>query len=321
MEKNSKKLLEEMSVYSDGKTHKMSNGEFVVSMFANVRSNTPIGVVELFKYLNQPLHKIGTENLRNLADDTSRKKFKETLTCITPSGNFSVRNLEGLIKHSGFIGIDIDGKDNTHISDFALLRNELSKIINIAYCSLSVSGNGVFCLIPIKNVEKHKEHFNALQKEFLNLGIVIDKSCSDVTRLRIGSYDENAYTNKNAIIYSKELISHIQKIQRAPPQKRLASPKRTSGRLNTQKRVIEIITVVEKKSFDMTGDYTQWFQLGCALANEFGEEGRDFFHSISQYHPKYSERRTDTLYSSCLGDVYSFSIGTFFYWAEKYDLS
>ena len=50
--------------------------------------------------------------------------------------------------------IDIDAKDNLHILDFAACRNDLAKIKNIMYAGLSVSGNGVFALIPIRYPEK-----------------------------------------------------------------------------------------------------------------------------------------------------------------------
>ena len=87
--------------------------------------------------------------------------------------------------HSGYICIDIDGgKDNPEITDFEKLKQDLSSIECIAYCGLSISGNGVFCLIPIEHPRYHKEHFYALEKFFRDRGIVIDTSCKNVSRLR-----------------------------------------------------------------------------------------------------------------------------------------
>jgi hypothetical protein len=299
----------------------MSQEIIIVSLFENVRANKPKARVPLFDYLQNPGHKINIDRLKSQPDEISRKKYKGLLTCITPSGVFSERNLAGLYKHTGIICLDIDGKDNTHIQDFGFLRDELSKIVNVAYCSLSASGNGVFCLIPIKNPAKHKEHFNALQKEFLDLGIIIDKSCSDVTRLRLSSYDENAYTNKKAIIYNKELVLTNTKKAGDPRPKNLTPSKPNNVDLNNRQKVIEIINRIEKQEIDITGDYHQWFQIGCAFAKEFGEEGRNFFHCVSKFGKKYSELVTNTQYNKCLGASYSISIGTFFYWAREYDLT
>ena len=305
-------------------TEVMSQEIIIVSLFVNVRASKPKVRVPLFDYLQNPLHKLNIDRLKSQPDEISRKKFKGLLTCITPSGVFSERKLAGLHKHTGIICLDIDGKDNNHISDFGLLRDELNKIINVAYCSLSASGNGVFCLIPIRNPQKHKEHFNALQQDFLDLGIIIDKSCSDVTRLRLSSYDEKAYTNKQAIIYNKELVLTNTKKAREHHPKNLTPFKPNNVDLNNRQKVIEIINRIEKQEIDITGDYHQWFQIGCAFAKEFGEEGRNFFHSVSRfyntYNNTYSELVTNTQYNKCLETSYSISIGTFFYWAKKNNL-
>ncbi|RZK27187.1 MAG: hypothetical protein EOO43_00370 [Flavobacterium sp.] len=292
-----------------------------VSLFENVKANKPINTVNLFDWLEDPMHQKNIAYLRNQPTEEDRKRVKGMLRCITASGTFSIRKLDGLIQHSGIICIDIDGKENLHIEDFPNLRDQISNISNVAYCSLSASGNGVYCLIPIMYPENHKEHFNALKEDFLAYNIVIDISCSDVSRLRICSHDENAYTNKEAIVYIKRLNLYGPKKPAEPSRKSSAYPKCIIRHSSTVEKVTEIIKRIEKKHIDITESYAQWFEIGCALADEFGEEGRDFFHSISQYHPMYSEMRTDTLFSSCLGGGYSFSIGTFFHWAEKYNLT
>jgi hypothetical protein len=68
---------------------------------------------------------------------------------------------------------------------------------------------------------------------------------------------------------------------------------------------------------DITGDYHQWFEIGCALANEFGESGRDYFHQVSQYYPGYDLPETDHLFDNALTKQYRYGIGTFFMYAQK----
>jgi len=65
---------------------------------------------------------------------------------VTPSGIFSYRNSKSLISHSGFIGIDIDTKDQIR-TDFNEVRNELQKDNYTYSLHDSVSGSLKTCSI------------------------------------------------------------------------------------------------------------------------------------------------------------------------------
>lgn len=291
-----------------------------VSLFQNFKTRIPQKTVNLFEWLKDPIHKQNIEYFRGLPME-DRKKVKEMLQCITASGVFSVRRLDGLIQHSGIICIDIDAKENPGITDFEYLRDQISNMSNVAYCSLSASGKGVFCLIPIKFPEKHKEHFNALKMDFLKYNIVIDISCSDVSRLRISSYDERSYTNPNAVVYTNLLRMEIPKKEVYLKQEKLDKRGNSRSFSDSKTKVFEIVALIEESNTDITGNYAQWFQIGCAIANEFGEDGRAVFHSVSMPYSKYSSVKTDAQFDRCIESKYSYSIGTFFYWAEYYGLN
>ncbi|WP_281324371.1 PriCT-2 domain-containing protein [Flavobacterium sp. IMCC34518] len=225
-----------------------------------------------------------------------------------------------MIEHSGYICIDIDGGgENQHISDFNMVRDELKKCLNVFYASLSVSGKGVFCIIPIKEREKHKEHFEALKIIFKTFGITIDKGCGDVTRLRGYSYDSNAHINEDAVVFN-QLVEYKQKTSQTQSPKKEIKPAYKSTSNNTEARVIEIIREINRKGIDITENYEQWFQIGCALANEFGGSGRDMFILVSQNHPKYHPEVADSMFDKCLENSYGYNIGTFFHWASHYGL-
>lgn len=66
---------------------------------------------------------------------------------------------------------------------------------------------------------------------------------------------------------------------------------------------------------DITGDYPQWFKIGCALAHTFGEDGRDMFHRVSRFGNTYDQDSTELKYAECL-KTDKVSIGTFFYYAK-----
>ena len=183
---------------------------------------------------------------------------------------------------------------------------------------LSVSCRGVFGLIPIRFPEKHKEHFEALKVAFSKLGIVLDKACSDVTRLRIYSYDKDAYFNENAVMFN-EIFEYKFDTSYLPKNEIIENSSQNNE--DTFKKVQRILNEIENTGIDITKNYNQWFNIGCALANEFGEEGREFFHVTSRNHNKYHPESCDNLYSTCLERKYSeIGIGTFFHWAREYDL-
>lgn len=293
-----------------------------VSLFSSYKNSTPLETISLYDFFTDDTLKKNVEYIRTLTDKEDIKHNKSKLPAITPSGIFQTRKISGLIEHSGYICIDIDAGDNPHIHDFNVIRDELRKSINISYASLSVSGKGVFCIIPIKEKDKHVEHFEALRLVFAAYGITIDKGCKDISRLRGYSYDPNAYFNEDAVVFTQQVDfrknNSTTKTAKKETYVRNLSSNHIEGQSRTREKVIKLITQINSKNIDITETYHQWFQIGCALANEFGEDGREMFHLVSQNNPGYHHSASDNLFSNCLEGNYSISIGTFFYYVEQY---
>jgi hypothetical protein len=80
----------------------------------------------------------------------------------------------------------------------------------------------------------------------------------------------------------------------------------------------EIISRIEEKSIDITGDYNTWRDLGFALSDEYADSGRDYFHRISRFHPEYSVDTCNKQYDNCLkSNKYGITIRTFYHFAKK----
>ena len=75
----------------------------------------------------------------------------------------------------------------------------------ICYAGKSIGGNGYFLILGIKYPDKHKLHFDYIEQWFKQTSdIIIDKNCSDKTRLRYYSYNDDSYhINENAPILVK----------------------------------------------------------------------------------------------------------------------
>jgi molybdopterin-guanine dinucleotide biosynthesis protein len=131
-------------------------------------------------------------------------KAKKSLPAFTPSGKFvGGRKLEFLTEYSKFIILDID----------KLSTNDLQKSKSIAAqseftyaCFISPSGNGLKILVKIETPKtEHKETFLKVQAYYENLlGLEIDKSGKDITRLCFYSWDENLFINENATVFASE---------------------------------------------------------------------------------------------------------------------
>ncbi len=284
--------------------------DVTISAFSSYKGTLPKDI-NLLVWLKSLKYKKKVEKIRNSKNVDFKKKLKSELPAITPSGIFKTRKASELIKHSGLLQFDIDFKDNTHIKNYQELKNQISNIKEVAYCGLSVSGNGFWGLVPIKDSTKHKEHFEALYLIFKKLGIIIDKSCKDVCRLRGYSIDANAYFNHNATIFTlkKNYTTNLK-------SKGYTNFTFDHNFDNTKSNVEKCLNVIQNKQIDITENYIEWFSLGCSIANEFGENGRDYFHILSKISNKYNYLNTEKQFNHCLKNRYSYNIGTFFHYCK-----
>lgn len=207
------------------------------------------------------------------------------------------------MKHSGLVQIDIDGHDNKRIGNFAELKKHVCRLPEVAYFGLSVSGRGYWGLVPLAQPEKHKEHFKALQADFKKWGIVIDEKPGNVASLRGYSYDDQAYFNPQARPYAK--------LWKPKPERYRGQYNSAQG--HEAEKVEACLAAIEAGRVDIAPSYSEWFSIGCALADEFGEGGRGYFHQASQLYPKYSSTETDKQFTHCLkSQGKGYTIGTFY---------
>jgi len=167
-----------------------------VSMFMSALDTKPVEV-NLVDWLTNDYGSSLVNQIRVTSDKKQRDELKKKLPCITPSGLFSKRSKAGLTTHSGLVAFDIDNVGDS-LED---VRALVVGIPNVAYCGLSVSGNGLWGLIPVSQPDKHEAHFRAIEVAFKTIGIAIDKACKDVSRLRFYSTDPLAHFNHHAVTF------------------------------------------------------------------------------------------------------------------------
>lgn len=231
-----------------------------------------------------------------------RAEIKQLIPAVTISGIFkdSVKNAN-LLTHSGLICIDFDAVENP-----AELKAQLSKDPYTFAALLSASGNGLAAIVRIE-AEKHLDAFNGLKTYYLrNYGQLIDQSCKNVSRLRFLSYDPQLYTNPSAKVFKEY-------------PKKEGKPKQVHTVL-TGNEFEELIDRICRGGFDLTaGVYANYLSIGFALASEFGERGREYFHAVCAQNEKYDPAKADKQFTYCLRDTgqSKVTIATFYYYAKE----
>ena len=64
---------------------------------------------------------------------------------------------------------------------------------------------------------------------------------------------------------------------------------------------IEVVTRrIEESAVDITVGYAAWRDVGFALSDALGENGRSYYHRVSCFNPDYAAAETDKQYDKCL---------------------
>lgn len=136
---------------------------------------------------------------------TGDERLKKSLPMVTVGAECSGgRKLENVIHRTGWIALDIDGKDNPGIGSAECLRNEVAKITNVAFVSLSTGGKGVWALVKVSDPMRIPDHFAMLLEDFKTLGIALDRSKGrNPNDARFYSFDPDAIVKVDFTAYNK----------------------------------------------------------------------------------------------------------------------
>lgn len=228
---------------------------------------------------------------------------KTKVKSFTPSGTFQERRAKGtLLKHSGFISIDIDNQDN---EDLVAARPFLEADPYAFSVFQSIGGKGLVMLVKI-NPEKHLEAFEAFSQYLANeYEIFVDPSGKDVSRLRFVSYDPALYLNEKARKWTKAL----------PKKEKQKTPRHFAY---NDDDIGYIMEQIQTRGINLADSYDRWFKIGLAIADEYGEGGRNYFHTISSQSSKYDNDKCNKQYDVSLRrNEAGVSMGTLFFYCKE----
>jgi predicted P-loop ATPase len=242
-------------------------------------------------------------DVRSCENKEERDKKKKSAPLVTVSGSFSDRKDEALRAHSGFIAIDIDNIDNPEDTKKIIAADPY-----IYAAFTSISGHGL-CLIMRIDGSRHLDAFNAIASYLYNTyQLIVDQSGKNVSRARFISYDPWMIVNAKAPMFKKYL----------PKKKEIQA-----HRVAVVKTDFDaMIDAMDRKALNLCEDYSEWIQIAYALVSEFGESGRDYFHTLSSHSSKYNSDDCNNQYTACLKNHSEAkgkrsTIGTIYYLAKK----
>lgn len=286
-----------------------------ISIFKDVEDTEPKPFpLEFWLYQTLNPDKDVEENIE-LFRETFDKSIKLKLPCCTVSASFEgYRNLENIKKKNNFICIDVDRftklkrKKSNDCIDMQLVKELFMRHPSTVYTGFSCSGDGVYAIIKIYDGERLDEYFDFFREKFNHLGINIDDSCRDYTRLRFLSVDREGYFNPKAKAYkiADKVVEKKNVFQKA------------NEKSNREK--IELLCAeIDRQNHDITQSYEDWLKVGASLYNEFGDSGAEYFHRISKHHPDYSMKETEKKFNQCK-KMKSIKLSTLFFIATSYGI-
>jgi hypothetical protein len=285
----------------------MSYKQVQCSFFPTVKSDQPT-LTTVYDFLTGNHFREQVEAYRKSHDKTWRTNH---IPAITPSS--ICRGAHAVfISHTRLICIDGDEKDNPHITDWPAEVERLKKSKHVVFAGISSGGKGFFAIIAIAYPEKHTDHFLALEEDYADIGITLDPACRDVNRPRFASINDETTSFWN---------------NEAEPYTRTVEPKKQTQvsypDADADWKVQSCVEQITAGKIDITAAESDWFDIGCAFANTYGESGRGMYHKVSAYFPQYRPDETDEKYSNILKNKkdHGKTIATFFAFCADHGIS
>jgi len=165
-----------------------------------------LSVAQIISLIKGDKYKSAITKIRATKDKDERTKLKIKLDYITPGGIFSTRSNQNMVKHSGFLHLDIDNLTPDQIEP---VKNSLMSSDYTHILFLGPSGNGfkVFIKIPIVSDNlTYRGFYEAVLKEY-NLPDNLDTQIKDISRACFMSYDPDIYYNPDSKVFTKYTTS------------------------------------------------------------------------------------------------------------------
>lgn len=198
--------------------------------------------------------------------------------------------------HSGLICLDFDHVENIMELKQKLLNHEY---FDTELLFVSPSGNGLKWIIPVdlKGWE-YSRYFKAVTNCIKATGLpLVDMSGSDVARSCFCHMIHKHILTLNTKMMSKKIF-FAQDWENVPSEiQQTDMPSITPLYNKVEEDVEHIVREIEQRAIDITPNYKDWVELGFALVDGLGENGREYYHRISRFYLTIKGRNRQTIYT------------------------
>jgi len=254
---------------------------YLVSGYKNGKSNQGLGNLDFLQWSIDPKHKV---NVLSVRKGLGKKLYLE---CVLPAGIFMDRGLYSCIKPSGLLYVDIDHKSGT---DMVHARKTLARDPCVLMVQASTGGKGLCVVYRIAPVgkEKYSWYYMQVEQTLAKKGIVVDRACKNINRVKFASYDPDTYINEKA---------KVLKLTFKPPKIKPVEIKIDS---QLKKDIMGMIGLLEEGKVDITGSYNDWLYLAGMFNLIFGPvQGLKVFLTVSRFYPNYNEEEACSKFEYC----------------------
>jgi len=275
-----------------------------VSLFSDVSHPENPELIDLIQYLEDTRDgkwKDLVEKCRAIKDQKERDIFKQKMPTCCLSGKFSYRSNDKLDEHSEIINIDLD-----HVEGLVAIKKRLENDKYVFSVFQSTSGYGLRVLFKIVPA-KHEESYRGISEYILNeYGLPVDPNGVSVSKPYVVSYDPYLWINPDpTVVWTKY------------PKERVY--KQVTDYVHTAGDFEYVMSQIVGKQVSICESYQDYLKIGMALSTQFGEQGRDYFHALSQFSAKYKYKVCNKQYDYCLksnGAGKKVGISSFYYLAK-----
>lgn len=255
------------------------------NMYANV--GDPITLQATFEGIRGGRWREPVERVRS-ATGSDYDKLKKGLFVIYPSVLMRGSNkaATSIDEYTGILVVDVDGKQNApDLLEWAPQSLKGDQWVLGYHRSCGGKGLAVYFLVDSTQTE-HAAAYKELEDRLRHLhDIIADPACINANRARYISYDPEAYLNPSAEVWSiAEVPAQFEQQVRGN-----AAWHEGEGH--------QIICAAIEAGVDLTTTEQNWFRLGKWVAQQYGDDGRELFHQLSQFHPEYSTCECDKKYT------------------------
>ena len=252
--------------------------------------------------------------------DAKYKEAKRSLPAVAFCGVFAGGHAkENLVKYNNLLVFDID---HLTVEEMRLAYSKMASDTHILAFWVSPSGSGYKGLIRVDycNVPEGSPIDRCYKKAYKDasvyfqesLGVTLDSSCSDYSRICYVCWDENLYLNVEAVPFNVD-CNEVSIEEKSRPVRAsfdnhggspgIFRPINASGKNKQHDRDLigSVIKYLSKRGLSITRSYDEWLRVGFAIASTFNYDlGLKYFIALSKLDgDKYDETQCAEKLQEC----------------------